>query len=340
MYARRNSALSRHLLDMDEFDFIATHLAPLAGSGGLGLTDDAALLKPSSGKDLVLTKDTMVEGVHFPQGQYGAATAGKLLRVNLSDLAAKAAKPIGYMLSVAWPRGVDKANYNGFASGLRDMQEAHDFKLLGGDTVSTDGPMVVTATLIGEVPQGGMVLRSGANIGDDVWITGTIGDAYLGLQSILGRKLDPDPSEDAISHFEDAYYRPELRLAFRKALRQYATACADISDGLIADVGHIAKASGVEMSLQKNKVPLSIHAKSWLAKQSDTDTAFKSLVTAGDDYELVFTASPESRPDIEAAAKLLGINVVKIGIAQNGEGVQMVHKDDVLEFTQTGHKHF
>jgi len=134
---------------VNEFDFIATHLAPLAGPGGLGLKDDAALLKPSPGKDLILTKDTMVEAVHFPQGHYCGDTAEKLLRVNLSDLAAKGAHPIGYMLSIAWPKGIDSAYFKGFAAGLQDVQDAYDFKLLGGDTTSIDGPMVVTATLIG-----------------------------------------------------------------------------------------------------------------------------------------------------------------------------------------------
>ncbi|MDB2439853.1 thiamine-phosphate kinase, partial [Hellea sp.] len=150
---------------MDEFGFIATHLAPLAGPGGLGLKDDAAILKPSAGKDLILTKDTMVEGVHFPKGHYGGDTAEKLLRVNLSDLAAKGANPLGYMLSIAWPKSIDDRYFKGFAAGLRDVQDAYDFKLLGGDTTSIDGPMVVTATLIGDVPEGQMVTRSGAKPG-------------------------------------------------------------------------------------------------------------------------------------------------------------------------------
>jgi len=149
---------------VNEFDFIATYLAPLAGPGGLSLKDDAALLKPSQGKELVLTKDTMVEGVHFPNGHYGGDTAEKLLRVNLSDLAAKGAHPTGYLLSIAWPKGIDSKYFKGFASGLKDVQEAYDFRLLGGDTTSIDGPMVVTATLIGEVPEGEMVMRISENI--------------------------------------------------------------------------------------------------------------------------------------------------------------------------------
>ncbi|MEP3891741.1 MAG: thiamine-phosphate kinase [Hellea sp.] len=325
---------------MDEFDFIATHLAPLAGPGGLGLKDDAALLKPSSGKDLILTKDTMVEGVHFPTGHFGGDTAEKLLRVNLSDLAAKGAHPIGYMLSIAWPKGIEQKYFQGFAAGLRDVQEAYDFKLLGGDTTSIDGPMVVTATLIGEVPTGEMVQRSGANIGDDIWVTGTIGDAYLGLQTVLGKALDPQPTADALLHFEEAYYRPEPRLLFRKALRQYANACADISDGLVADARHVSKASGVGFSIDADKIPLSSAAGAWLSGQEDEDAAFKALITAGDDYELVFTASPREATQIRQAAKTIGMRLSKVGAVVKGGGVSVTSGGAPMIFDKTGHIHF
>ena len=325
---------------MDEFDFIATHLAPLAGPGGLGLKDDAALLKPSLGKDLVLTKDTMVEGVHFPVGHYGGDTAEKLLRVNLSDLAAKGAHPIGYMLSIAWLKGIEQSYFQGFASGLRDVQDAYDFKLLGGDTTSIDGPMVVTATLIGEVPTGSMVRRSGANIGDDIWVTGTIGDAYLGLQSVLGRALEPKPNAEALWHFEEAYYRPEPRLLFRKALRQYASACADISDGFVADAGHVAKASGIGFTTDADKIPLSSPAGAWLSGQEDEDAAFKTLITAGDDYELVFTARSENAPHIRQAAKAIGLRISRVGSVAKGEGVSVLSDGEPMTFDKTGHTHF
>ena len=325
---------------MDEFDFIATHLAPLAGLGGLGLIDDAAILSPSPDKDLILTKDTMVEGIHFPKGHYGGDTAEKLLRVNLSDLAAKGARPIGYMLSIAWPRGIDTAFYVGFTTGLREVQDAYGFKLLGGDTVSTDGPMVVTATLIGEVPQGEMVTRNGAKVGDDIWVTGTIGDAYLGLQSVLGRRLKPTPSQDGLLYFEEAYYRPEPRLLFRKALRQYAGACADISDGLIADLGHIASASGICAVIEIEALPLSPAAKAWLLGQNSLEDAFKTLMTAGDDYELGFTASPEFGGDVEVAAKTLGLRVSRIGRVENGVGLRASLGGKSVKFDKTGHTHF
>lgn len=325
---------------MDEFDFIATHLAPLAGPGGLGLKDDAALLTPTPGKELVLTKDTMVEAVHFPQGHYGGDTAEKLLRVNLSDLAAKGATPLGYMLSITWPKGIDNKYFKGFAAGLRDVQEAFDFKLLGGDTTSIDGPMVVTATLFGEVPMREMVKRDGAEKGDDIWITGTIGDAYLGLQSVLGKALEPQPSAEALWHFEEAYYRPEPRLLFRKALRSYASACADISDGFVADAGHVAKTSDVSFIINADKISLSSQTGIWLSGQDDQDTAFKALITAGDDYELIFTARPEHAAQIRQAAKAIGMRVSRVGQVETGEGIIVLSDGQIMQFEKTGHTHF
>ena len=325
---------------MDEFDFIATHLAPLAGPGGLGLKDDAALLNPTFGKDLILTKDTMVEGVHFPAGHYGGDTAEKLLRVNLSDLAAKGAHPIGYMLSIAWPKGIDDAYFTGFAAGLRDVQDAYDFKLLGGDTTSIDGPMVVTATLIGEVPEGEMVKRNGAKAGDEIWVTGTIGDAYLGLQTVLGQALTPQPNADALWHFEDAYYRPEPRLLFRKALRQFANACADVSDGLVADAGHIASASDVRFVIDADKVPLSSSAGAWLSDQENEEAAFETLITSGDDYELVFTAPEERASGIRKVASAIGLRVGRVGRVEQGQGISVIYEGNPITFTKVGHTHF
>jgi len=300
---------------VNEFDFIATYLAPLAGPGGLSLKDDAALLKSSAGKDLILTKDTMVEGVHFPQGHFGGDTAEKLLRVNLSDLAAKGAHPIGYMLSIAWPKGIDSAYFKGFASGLRDVQEAYDFKLLGGK-------------------------RSGAKAGDDVWVTATIGDAYLGLQTVLGKALKPQPNAEALWHFEEAYYRPEPRLLFRKTLRQYATACADISDGFVADAGHIANASGVRFIIDADKIPLSSHTGAWLSGQVNQDEALKTLVTAGDDYELVFAAGQDNAAHLRKAAKTIGLRLSKVGTVEKGEGISILSDQKVMSFEKTGHRHF
>jgi len=297
---------------MGEFDFIATYLSPLAGTEGLDLRDDAALYQPPAGYDLVLTKDVMVEGVHFPQGHYGGDTSEKLLRVNLSDLAAKGARPVGYLLSIAWPQYTSIQDFAaGFCAGLKNVQHAYDFKLFGGDTVSIDGPMVVSATLLGLVPHGKMVTRSGANIGDDVWITGTIGDAYLGLQTLLGEPMTPVPTGEALWMWEEAYYRPEPRLLLRKVLREFATACSDISDGVISDIGHIATASQVGIDIKLDAIPLSSHTQSWV--QGKGETARLDLASAGDDYELGFTASPENQTNLLARANALGLQITKIG---------------------------
>lgn len=323
---------------MDEFEFISTCLAPLAGPGGLGLKDDAAIFKPRAGKDLVITKDTMVEGVHFPYGHHGAKTAEKLLRVNLSDLAAKGAKPVGYLLSIVWPRGVDERSFKDFASGLAAIQKKYGFKLLGGDTTSTDGAMVVTATLIGEVPENEMVKRSGAKASDDIWVTGTIGDAYLGLQFVLGRPLDPKPKTAAVKRFEDAYFRPEPRLSFAEALKSYASACADISDGLIADAGHISTASGVMFNLQLEDIPLSKQAALWVNEERER---LKTLVTAGDDYELIFTSTSSNTLALLEAADKSGLKLTKIGTVSAGAGVKVsTANGKTVEFSKTGHKHF
>jgi len=325
---------------MDEFDTIAKFLAPLAGPEGLSLLDDAALYTPPAGFDLVLTKDTMVEGVHFPNRHWGADTAEKLLRVNLSDLAAKGARPIGYMLSIAWPKTVDKDMYfPAFAKGLKTVQEAFGFSLFGGDTVSITGPMVVSATLIGLVPNGQMVTRSGGEVGDDVWVTGTIGDAALGLKLVLGQDLNMSPSGEAIWMWEEAYFRPTPLLILRKALRKYAKACADISDGLISDMGHIAKASGIGLNLDLDKIPVSPSGQTWL--DANKNNHLEDLISAGDDYELAFLASPENESFIQTTAEQSGVQVTKIGTAIKGAGVKVLKPDgSIVEINTSGFKHF
>ena len=323
---------------MDEFEFIASYLAPLAGPEGLGLKDDAALFKPNVDKDLVITKDTMVEGVHFPHGHYGKRTAEKLLRVNLSDLAAKGAEPIGYLLSIVWPRGVDQHVFKDFASGLAAIQKAYRFKLLGGDTTSTRGPMVVTATLIGEVPEGKMVKRGGAKLGDDIWVSGTIGDAYLGVRQVLGKPIDPKPKSANVKKFEDAYFRPEPRLSFNQVLQDYGNSCVDVSDGLIADAGHISNASNKKFEINLFDIPLSKAVHEWAGQDVER---LKTLVTAGDDYELVFTAASENAASILAEADKINLQLTKIGTVSKGSSIRVSDNDgNIIEFDQTGHKHF
>ncbi|MGJ8559650.1 MAG: thiamine-phosphate kinase [Litorimonas sp.] len=284
---------------MNEHDFIAL-LRPLAGSAGLNLDDDAAILTPTPGQDLILSKDTMVEGVHFPLGRIGGGFSERLLRTALSDLAAKGARPIGYMLSVAWPIGRDAKWPNGFVRGLHDAQESFDCPLIGGDTTSTDGPLVASATVLGVVPTGEMVRRSGAKPGDDVWFTGTLGLAEIGLSVVTGRDVDLSPSLRLAA--EDAYLRPEPRFEFRKVLRRYATAAADISDGLLSEAGHIAAASGVQIDLNAETV---------------------KNATFGDDYELLFTATVDNREAILKGGKAISLPLTRCGRVLEGVGISV-----------------
>lgn len=323
---------------MNEFNLIELHLAPLSGAEGFGLKDDAALMQPPAGHDLVLTKDTLVEGVHFPKGHYGGDTAEKLLRVNLSDLAAKGARPLGYLLSIAWPKSVDvDMHIKGFAQGLSDVQNAYDFTLYGGDSVAIEGPMVVSATLIGAVPEGQMVRRSGAKPGDDIWVSGTIGDGFLGLQIALGKDITPTPDGEALWLWEEAYYRPEPRLLLRKILRRYAHAAIDISDGLVADAHHLAQASEVGLKIELERLPLSTPTRNWCHNQ---DRLVK-LATAGDDYEVLFTASPDNRNHLEIQAQQLATNLTRIGSVSSGANVTCYDGDgNKVPIAKTGFLHF
>lgn len=288
---------------MNERDFIAL-LRPLAGPAGLNLDDDAAILTPPPGQDLILSKDTMVEGVHFPLGRIGGGFSERLLRTALSDLAAKGARPIGYMLSVAWPKGRDPKWVNGFVRGLHDAQESFDCPLIGGDTTSTTGPLVASVTVFGLVPSGEMVRRSGAKPGDDVWFTGVLGRAETGLAIVTGKVSAPVARLSPIDQLaaEDAYLRPEPRFAFRKVLRRYASAAADISDGLLSEAGHIAKASGMQIDL---------------IKATTNNAAF------GDDYELLFTSAAVNRDALIEGAASIGLPLTLCGTVLDGIGVSI-----------------
>lgn len=327
---------------MTEFEFIRTHLAPLAGPEGLGLMDDAALLTPPAGHDLVLTKDTLVEGVHFPLGMYGADVAERLLRTNLSDLAAKGAAPMGYMLSLTIPPSMDSAMMAAFAKGLSAVQDSFPpLKLYGGDTVKITGPMVVTATLIGKVPTGKMVTRSGASEGEDVWVSGYIGEGFMGLKHVLSQRIDPPPTGEALWRWEEAYLRPEPRLKLGGLLRKVATAAADVSDGLVADTAHIGKASGVQITLKLPDVPFTTGTFIWADNQADRLRAKVKLITAGDDYEIVFTARKEHRDLIAHAAIELGVPLTRIGYTNAGEGISVLDfADDIIPIKSAGYTHF
>lgn len=274
----------------DEFGQIAALFRPLTRGApeALDLLDDAAVIPSRPGFDLVVTKDALVEGVHFLSDDPPGLIARKLLRVNLSDLAAKGATPYGYFLATAWPKTFDWPMRQAFAEGLRIDGETYDLNLLGGDTVSIPGPLTVSVTMMGWVPAGRMIRRSGARAGDLVLVSGTIGDGGLGLMAARGELEDPGGELAA------RYRLPQPRLDLRERLLAHASAAADISDGLIADAGHIARASGLGLSLDLDRMPLSAAASRWLDGQDDRADGLRRLASFGDDYEIVCTASPDA----------------------------------------------
>jgi len=303
----------------------------------LGLLDDAAILPSRTGFELVVTTDVMVEGVHFLAEDPADLIARKLLRVNLSDLAAKAAAPYGYLLTVAWSPAWSEERRAAFARGLGEDQAAFGLKLFGGDTVSTPGPMSAGATLFGWVEAGRAVLRSGARPGDVVLVSGTIGDGGLGLQAARGELNGL--GQAAAAYLADRYRLPSPRLALSQALRDYASAAADVSDGLLADAGHIGEASGLGVVIDLERVPISEAAATWLNRQVDPAAAYAELAGFGDDYEVVCTAAPKFIDSLAAAAAEAGVRLTPIGEARAGRGVSARWRGAELAVQRTGWRH-
>lgn len=323
----------------DEFDRIARWFRPLTFGApeALELLDDAAVLPSRPGFDLVVTKDALVAGVHFLPDDPLDLVACKLLRTNLSDLAAKAAEPYGYFLAVAWPQGSGDEDRERFCAGLEQDQRAYGLKLFGGDTVSTPGPLTVSATLLGWVPSGAMVRRAGAQPGDVVLVSGVIGDGGLGLRAATGALADATPEHVATLAWR--YRLPEPRLGLREALRRHASAAADISDGLLADAGHIAKASGVGLRLKLEALPLSDGARAWLSRQPDPAMALAELASLGDDYEVVLSARPDQVEALIGEGAAAGIALTPIGEVTAGEGVAASFEGRPVALTRRGWTH-
>ena len=324
---------------MDEFDAIARLFRPLSEGApeALGLADDAALIPSRPGFDLVATKDAVVEGVHFLKDDPPELVARKLLRVNLSDLAAKGAQPDGYFLAVAWPHDYPDDAKIAFAEGLAQDQAAFGVRLFGGDTVSTPGPLTASVTAMGWVPQGRMVRRSGARAGQVLMVTGSIGDGGLGLMAAQGQLKGVDAAQ--AETLADRYRLPQPRLAMREALLEFASAALDVSDGLIADVGHLAEASGVGIQLDLERIPLSGPARAWLAGLPDGHEALAALAAAGDDYELAITAPMLAAPGLALAAAAAGFALTPIGRVVEGEGVLVLHRGQPIPVAYGGWRH-
>jgi len=321
-----------------EFELIRRHFAPLARNAPLAfdLTDDAALLRPAAGTDIVLTADAMVADVHFLAADPPDLVARKLLRVNLSDLAAMGARPLGYLLTAAWPRGTGEAWIASFAQGLAADQASFGLSLLGGDTVATPGPLTLSLTALGEVPAGRCLRRSGARPGDDVYVSGTLGDGALGLGVLQGTRPGLGAADAAF--LADRYRLPQPRLDLGWRLLGHATAAMDVSDGLLGDLDHIAEASGVRIEIEAAALPLSAAARAALAADA---AAFDPVLGGGDDYELVFLAPPGAAAAVAQAAAAANVPVARIGRAVAGTGVAALDAEGrALTPGRAGFRHF
>lgn len=271
-----------------EFSLIARHFRPLAGPGALDLGDDAAVLAPPPGRDLVLAADAMVAGVHFLPDDPADLVARKLLRTNLSDLAAMGAVPLGYLMTVSVPRATPDAWFAAFAAGLAADQAEFGVTLLGGDTTATPGPAALSLTILGTVAPGEAIRRIGARPGDLLCVTGTIGDGALGLRAARGEIADPD------GLLADRYRLPRPRLGV--ARHGIVAAALDVSDGLVQDVGHLCRAAGCGAEIFAADLPLSPAARALLPG------ALATILTGGDDYELAMAVRAEKLPALRQAA--------------------------------------
>jgi len=314
-----------------EFDLISTYFSPLAGPEGLGLIDDAACVPASSSEDFVITKDLLVENVHFRSQDPINLIAYKSLAVNISDCVAKGAKPYLYWLGLALPKDIKNDWMQQFSSGLSEAQAAFGCKLAGGDTTATSGPIVISITLMGKVPKGQMLKRAGAQVGEDVYVTGTLGDAALGLWCLKNEKPEA-------SSLIAAYQKPSPPFIFAQALCGLATSSADVSDGLIADADHIARVSGVGMELPQNDLPISAETGSLLENEP---SLWPKVWAGGDDYQTIFTAPIHLREKIMLLSKKLKTRVSMIGKVTRGQGVLLLDKrGQTVQVTARGYTHF
>lgn len=305
-------------MSLGEFDLIETFFQRPQGVGPhrstVGNGDDCAVIAPAAGMQLAVSTDTMVEGRHFLSTVSPARLGHKALAVNLSDLAACGAQPLAFMLALTLPK-VDEAWLKGFAKGLFDLADEHDCELIGGDT--TSGPLAIGITVMGEVPPGQALLRSGARAGDDIWVSGCPGLARLALEAFRG-SLHPALSGDAFEAARLAMERPDPRVALGVGLRGVASAAIDVSDGLLGDLGHVLCRSRVGAALCLDALPVS----PWLADRAP-ELQLDCILAGGDDYELVFTAPPAQRARVQALGASLGLVLSRIGCIEAEPGLRL-----------------
>lgn len=306
---------------MGEFDLIARYFTRPVRHAALGVGDDCALLAPRPGMQLAISSDMLVEGRHFFADVDPEALGHKALAVNLSDLAACGAKPLAFTLALALPR-VDEAWLAGFSKGLLALADAHGCELVGGDT--TQGPLNICITVFGEVPASQALLRSGARAGDDIYVSGTLGDARLALEALLGHIHLPD---ELLAQARQRLERPTPRVALGLALRGIASSAMDVSDGLLGDFGHILKASGVGASIRTDETIKLIAAGAFPSSargQFDPNILQQCTLAGGDDYELLFTAPPQHRAAVAEAAAQSRTPVTRIGQVEAAPGLRLL----------------
>ena len=318
-------------MPLSEFQLIEEVFAPLATSkAALGLKDDVAVLHAQAGKDLIIKTDTIVESVDFFSNDPASTVAKKALRINLSDLAAKGAIPIGYLLTLALRNDVRMSWLRNFARGLAEDQRKFKISLLGGDMSSTPGPLTISIAAFGYVPSGSAILRGGAQQDDLVFVSGSIGDSGGGLEGLKRKIKRPT--------LIDRFRVPEPRVRLGPKLRGIASAALDVSDGLIADLGHIADVSKVHIAVRASQVPMSgALRKAW----GSDDRAVLRAATAGDDYEIAFTAPRAKRAKVTAMAKSAGVPVTEIGWVMKGRGVSLLNEQGrPISVKRAGYTHF
>jgi thiamine-monophosphate kinase len=319
---------------------ISHYFRPLAADpGAFGLADDAAVVTPPPGCDLVLKTDGVIAGVHFFSDDPPENIGRKALRMNLSDLAAKGAKPIGFLMSVALPKEADDAWLTAFAAGLGEDARNYQCPLLGGDTDRTPGLTSVSIAAFGVVPHGAMVLRSTAKVGDCIAVTGTIGDAALGVklrrEASLGERWRLSQAMQA--HLVQRYLLPQPRCLLADAVLHEAAAAMDISDGLAGDLAKLCRASSVAAEIDVARVPLSDAARAAVA----TDPGLlETVLTGGDDYEIILTLPADRLANLRAAAQAVGVAVSEIGRVQAGAGARLIHEGKMLTFARPSFSHF
>jgi thiamine-monophosphate kinase len=310
---------------MAEFELIARHFAPLAAvaPGALGLKDDAALLSVPPGHELVVTKDMIAQGVHYYPEDPAATVGAKLAAVNISDLAAMGAQPLACFLGLGLPSDWPETWVADFARGLGDVCARYGCPLMGGDTINGVAEPILSLTALGVVPLGQALRRGGAQLRDDVYVSGQVGEAGLALQALEGFLDDPRKAD-----WVERYRRPVPRLALGQALRGVASACADVSDGLFADARNIALASQVGIDIELKAVPC----------PNGTDPI--AAGTAGDDYELVFSAPPSQRETIFTLSQSLGLSLTRIGLVTAEPGLRVLDRGGKpIKLAQLGYIH-